>query len=171
MSHVQIQRDAEGARTLPVFRELADRLEAVRERAFAHFSRRGGQPGHELDDWVTAEREVMGWPAAELKERNGAYEVDLTLPGFSPKDIEVTATPHEVIVHAVATTDRSGEDSRVLWSEFGRQEIYRRIDLPSAINADRVSASLDHGVLHLKAPKSVIPATSSEPAPDSEAKG
>jgi len=159
MSHVQIQRDADGERTLPVFQELADRLDAVRERAFALFSRRGGQPGHELEDWVTAEREVLGWPVAELKERNGSYEVDVTLPGFSPKDIEVTATPNEMIVHAVSTTDRSGEDSRVLWSEFGQQEIYRRIDLPIAINADKVSASLDHGVLHLKAPKFATPST------------
>ncbi len=162
MSHVQIHRDADGERSLPVFQELADRLDAVRERAFALFSRRGGQPGRELEDWVTAEREVLGWPVAELKERNGSYEVDVTLPGFSPKDIEVTATPNEMIVHAVATTDRSGEDSRVLWSEFGQQEIYRRIDLPTAINADKVSASLDHGVLHLKAPKSAPPAADRE---------
>lgn len=164
MSHVQIQRDADGARTLPVFRELQERLDAVRERAFANFSRRGGAPGHELEDWVAAEREVMGWPVAELKERNGSYEVDVTLPGFSPKDIEVTATPHEMIVHAVSTMDRSGEDSRVLWSEFGQQEIYRRIDLPTEINADRVSASLDHGVLHLKAPKSAPPAAPEDAA-------
>lgn len=162
MSHVQIQRDTDGERSLPVFQELAERLDAVRERAFALFSRRGGQPGHELEDWVTAEREVLGWPVAELKERNGSYEVDVTLPGFSPKDIEVTATPNEMIVHAVSTMDRSGEDSRVLWSEFGQQEIYRRIDLPTEINADRVSASLDHGVLHLKAPKSAAPTADRE---------
>ena len=165
MSHIHIHRDADGARTLPVFRELADRLEAVRKRAFDHFAMRGGEPGHELDDWVTAEREILGRPVAELKERNGAYEVDVTLPGFSPKEIEVTATPTELIVHALSTSARSGDDSRVIWSEFGQQEIYRRIDLPTAINADRISANLDHGVLHVKAPKSA-PSASLSGLPD-----
>lgn len=162
MSHVQIHRDADGARTLPVFRELADRLEAVRKRAFDRFAMRGGEPGHELEDWVTAEREILGWPVAELKERNGSYEIDVTLPGFSPRDIDVTATPKELIVHAVSTSDRSGDDSRVLWSEFGQHEVYRRIEFPTAINADRISANLDHGVLHLKAPKSAPSASPSD---------
>ncbi|MEP7381664.1 MAG: Hsp20 family protein [Gemmatimonadota bacterium] len=157
MSHVQIQRDTDGARTLPVFREIEERLETVRQRAFHHCATRGGEPGHELDDWIAAEREVMGWPAAELKERNGAYEVEVTLPGFTPKEIEVTATPNELIVHAVTATDRPADEGRVIWSEFGRNEVYRRFDLPTEINADRITAKLDHGILHVMAPKSILP--------------
>ena len=30
----------------------------IRERAHQHFEARGGQPGHELDDWLQAEREI-----------------------------------------------------------------------------------------------------------------
>ena len=80
MSQVLIHRDSDGERTHPVFAELADRLDAVRLRAFDRFSKRGTQAGNDLDDWIAAEREVMGWPAAELTEHDGAYEVDITLP-------------------------------------------------------------------------------------------
>jgi len=30
----------------------------IRERAHQLFEARGGQPGHELDDWLQAEREI-----------------------------------------------------------------------------------------------------------------
>jgi hypothetical protein len=30
----------------------------IRERAYQLFEARGGQPGHELEDWLQAEREI-----------------------------------------------------------------------------------------------------------------
>jgi hypothetical protein len=32
--------------------------DVIRERAYELFERRGGEPGHELEDWLTAEREL-----------------------------------------------------------------------------------------------------------------
>lgn len=37
---------------------LQERIEA---RAHEIFLARGAEPGHELDDWLQAEREIMGW--------------------------------------------------------------------------------------------------------------
>lgn len=167
MSHVPIQRDADGARTLPVFRELDERMNAVRELAFDLFARRGGASGRALDDWVEAERQVLGWPAAELKERNGSYEVEVTLPGFTARDVEVTATPTEVIVHAAARRERSGEEATVLWSEFEQNEVYRRFGLPTAVKADDITATLDNGILRVVAPKADLAAAdaAAPPAP------
>ena len=34
------------------------RLEEIRIRAYEIFIERGGQPGHDLDDWLQAEREL-----------------------------------------------------------------------------------------------------------------
>lgn len=33
--------------------------EAIRVRAYELFERRGGEPGHELEDWLTAEQELQ----------------------------------------------------------------------------------------------------------------
>jgi len=156
MSHVQIQHDADGARALPVFRELDERMHAVRELAFDLFVRRGESSGRALDDWVAAERQVLGWPAAELKERNGAYEVEVTLPGFDAKDVEITATPTEVIVHAASARERAGEDATIIWSELEQTEVYRRFDLPTAVKAADITATLDNGVLRVVAPKADV---------------
>ena len=59
MSGIRIQRANDDERALPVFSELAQRLDAVRQRAFELFATRGGTAGHELDDWIAAEHEVL----------------------------------------------------------------------------------------------------------------
>jgi len=145
-------KDAE-KKALPVFDEIAKRLEAVQRRAFELFEQRGREDGHELEDWLQAEHELFGWPAAELAEKNGAYEIGVTLPGFEAKDVEVTATPAEVVIHAATQKEKKSEKDNVLWTEFGSDDVYRRFQVPNAINVDQVTAKLDNGLLRVIAPK------------------
>ena len=145
--------------TLPIFEEIGKRFEAIQRRAFELFEKRGRDLGHDLDDWLKAEHELLGWPAAELKEKDGSYEMQVTLPGFEPKDIEVTATPNEVIVHAFTKEEKTGEKENVLWSEFGSNDVYRRFFIPNAINMDKVTAKLEKGILHILAPAAAKPRT------------
>jgi HSP20 family protein len=158
MAQVAVTRvnDAE-KKTLPVFGEIAKRLQGVQRRAFDLFEKRGGEVGHELEDWFKAEHELLGWPAAELTEKDGAYELEITLPGFEVKDIEVTATPNEVIVHAATEKEKKTQKDNVLWTEFGSNDVYRSFDVPNAINVDQVTAKLDNGILRVNAPKTAKP--------------
>jgi HSP20 family molecular chaperone IbpA len=156
MSNIAIQRLGDTARkTLPVFNELARQIDGVRRRAFELFEKRGCELGHALDDWLKAEREIAGWTAAELKEKEGVYEIQMTLPGYDAKDVEVTATPAELIVHASYEHQKKGEEGKVLWSEFGSNEVYRCFEPPSPIDVDRVGAKLDKGILRITAPRAV----------------
>jgi HSP20 family protein len=156
MTDVKIKCETDGERTLPVFAELERKIDAVRQRAFDLFAGRGGRQGGDLDDWVTAERELMGWSAAEMKERPDEFEVDVALPGFKADDVELTATPNELILHAERKHQRNGESDRLVWSEFGSNEVYRRFTLPTAVNADGVKAELKNGVLRVHAPKKAL---------------
>ncbi|MCU0633720.1 MAG: Hsp20 family protein [Gemmatimonadaceae bacterium] len=156
MSDVTIKRQLDGERSLPVFAELERKMDAVRARAFSLFADRGGRPGGDLDDWLAAERELMGWSTAELTERKDEFEVDVTLPGFKADDIELTATPKEIIVHAERKAQRSGETDRVVWSEFGSNDVYRRFPLPADVKVDHVTADLKNGVLRVRAPKQTM---------------
>ena len=142
-----------GKKTLPVFGEIAKRLHAVQQRAFDLFEKRGREAGHELDDWFRAEHELLGRPTAELAEKDSSYQVQVALPGFEAKDIEVTATPTGLIVHAATEKQNKTEENSVLWTEFGSSDVYRRFEVPIAINVDQVTAKLDNGILQINAPK------------------
>jgi HSP20 family protein len=138
---------------LPIFEELAKRFEEVRNHAFDLFEKRGRELGHGLEDWLKAEKDVMGWNAAEMKEKDGAYNIEVTLPGFETKDVEVTATPAEIILHALAKHEKKAEEGKILWTEFGSNEVYRRFEAPETIDPDRVTAKLEKGLLKITAQK------------------
>ncbi len=142
-----------GKKSLPIFEEIARRLEGVERRAFDLFEKRGHELGHDLEDWFKAESEAFGWPAAELTEKEGVYEIQIALPGMEGKDVQVTATPTEVIVHAAAQEEKKTQKGKVLWTEFGSRDFYRRFEVPNPINVDKVTAKLENGVLRISAPE------------------
>lgn len=155
MSNVEVQKvkDPNG-KPLPIFEEIAKQFAAIEKRAFELFESRGRMFGHELEDWLKAEHEMNGWSAAEMKEKDGALELEVTLPGFEAKDVEVTATPEEIIVHATAEEEKKKEEKgKVIWSEFGSNEVYRRFVVPKSIVVDKVAARMDKGILKITAPE------------------
>jgi len=143
--------------TLPVFEAIAKRVAAIQRRAFDLFEKRGRELGHDLEDWLKAEHDLLGWPAAELTEKDGAYQMEIALPGFAAKDVEVTATPNEIIVHAATKEEKKTEKENVLWTEFGSNDVYRCFGVPNPINVEKVAANLDDGLLRITAPKAQEP--------------
>jgi HSP20 family protein len=160
MSTVAVQKvDTAAKETAPVFADIGKMIDEVKRRAFSLFERRGGELGHEIEDWLDAEHEVFAaWPAAELKEKDGTYELEITLPGFDAKEIEVTATPGEVAVHAAtkheAKEEKKTEEGKVFFTEFGSNDVYRHFDFPETVDVANVTANLEKGILHIAAPKS-----------------
>jgi hypothetical protein len=49
----------EGAEATPTPAAPFDHEQAIREAAYACYEARGGEPGYELDDWLTAEAQVQ----------------------------------------------------------------------------------------------------------------
>ena len=74
MSSVAIQKVEHGdLKSQPIFEQIEKRLEDVRRRAFELFERRGCGLGRDIEDWLKAEREVLGWPAVEMAENDKEY--------------------------------------------------------------------------------------------------
>jgi len=157
MSQVAITKVNDGKKTLPIFDEIAKRFEAVRRRAFDLFENRGRQLGHDLEDWLKAEHDIFGWPSAELAEKDGAYEMQITLPGFDPREVEVTAASNEIIVHAATEKENKTKKGAVLWTEFGSNNVYRRFEVTNPIDVDKVTAKLENGLLRINAPEVAKP--------------
>ncbi len=145
-------------RSLPVFAEVEELMERIRERAYGLFRERGGDEGRDLDDWLRAEREFC-WPAAELEEEDDEFELKVALAGFGPNNITVTASPRELIVKAFRetgsenTAEEGKEEADIRWSTFRSNNVYRRIELPTPIDVSKVKAKLENGLLEIEAPK------------------
>jgi HSP20 family molecular chaperone IbpA len=129
--------------------------ETIRQRAYDLFQGRNGGNGSDLDDWLQAERDVVWSPASELVDDEKEFRARIALPGFDAKDIEVSALPDSLLVHADATLTHEGKHGDVCFCEFSDKELFRRIDLPASVDINKVTASLDNGVLQVTAPKAV----------------
>lgn len=156
MAEINIQKVSDiKDRSLPVFEELDRLAERIRLQAYNLFARRGEGDGHALDDWLAAEREVC-WPSAELVEREEEFVLKVALAGFESKDIDVTATPREIIVkarHEQESESTNEEEGKCRWTEFRSNDVFRRVSLPAAVDVEKVSSSLSNGLLEIVAPR------------------
>lgn len=145
-------------RELPIFDEIAQLQERIREHAFKLFQDRGHH-GNDLADWLEAEREVCG-SVSELIEEENRYLLKIALAGFEPEDIKITATPREIIVKASAQSSEENDesdDSSVRWSDFQSTDIYRHVELPVEVDVDQIAAKFERGILTIEAPKTLEP--------------
>ena len=153
MSNVVVEKIQEANQSRAILQETMDLLDKVRMRAFELFERRGGPHGNDMGDWLQAEKEVFRVPDMELAENEAEFQLQLALPGFDAKEIRVAALPDALIVEGEATHQHRGTNGAIHVCEFGERRAFRQIPLPKPVDVDQVSATLDKGVLHVRAPK------------------
>lgn len=136
-----------------MFERLAEITRETGHRAFEFFQRRGGEFGRELDDWFRAESEVLLPIKVEVTETDDQINVRVAIPGFKPKDIEVSVKENILILSGETESSKKREDENMVFSEFRSNKFCRQIRLSSDVDADKVAANLKDGVLQLTLPK------------------
>lgn len=137
----------------PLLQEMTDLLNIARARALELFEKRGGSVGNDVGDWLHAEREVFRVPEMELVETDGEFQLQLALPGYDAKDIRVAALAQAVIVEGEAAHQHQYSNGTVHLSEFGERRVFRLVPLPKPVDVNHVSATLDKGLLEIRAAK------------------
>lgn len=90
--------------------------------------------------------------AANLYETAGAYWVEMPVPGVRAEHLEVTV--HETALTVKAKREwQTPENAKTIWSGFGQGEWQHSFTLPGDVNAEKVVATLEHGLLRLELPK------------------
>jgi HSP20 family molecular chaperone IbpA len=123
-------RHLKGEEKPPAFAEVEKTTEQIQQKAFSLFMQHGGLPGFDLDNWLLAEREVLGPSAAELVESEKELKLRVAVPGAEARDLRVTATPEAIIVEANTRHDHSGTDGELRFCEFSENKVCRQFGLP-----------------------------------------
>jgi HSP20 family molecular chaperone IbpA len=116
----------------------------VRQRAFCVFQDRRCEAGHELEDWLEAERDVLFSPRCELAETRDQIRIRASVPGFSARTLQVDVLPDSIIDGRLEGTER---------------QLLPQFALPARIDLDEVEATVDEGVLSIVARKTAIRGT------------
>jgi HSP20 family protein len=153
MSTVTIEIISRPEERHSLLEETRDLLDHIRARAYELFEVRGRESGHEMEDWLQAERETVEVPSLDMAETKDEYQLQLNLPGYNAKDIKVAALPDAVIVEAESKQTFERREGPVRVWETSERKAFRRIPLPEGVDVDHVSASLDDGLLKVRAAK------------------
>jgi HSP20 family protein len=89
----------------------------------------------------------------EVSETDESLDVQASLPGINPEEVEVTVAT-DVLTTTAAHQETKEEKKR----DYYRREIrygsfHRSLSLPVSVDADKAQANFDNGILSLTLPK------------------
>lgn len=118
-------------------------------------------PAEELSNWhrdiddlfgrffERPENAVGNWvPRMETYRKDNDYVVRVDLPGVDPKDVHVQAEGNLLTIAGERKSEDKGPEYRQ--SFYGKFE--RQLALPQGVEADKIAARYEHGVLEIRVP-------------------
>jgi len=97
---------------------------------------------------------VQAWaPAVDITERKDAYLVATELPGVGTEDVEITFQDGLLTIQGERHPAAEAAGEKVHRAERRYGPFRRSITLPSHVQADRIEASAQDGVLLILVPK------------------
>jgi HSP20 family protein len=97
---------------------------------------------------------IQAWaPAVDITERKDAYLVTAELPGVGTEDLEITFQDGLLTIQGERHPVAGAAEEKVHRSERRYGAFRRSITLPSHVQADKIEASAQDGVLLILVPK------------------
>ena len=91
--------------------------------------------------------------ALDVAEKNDAYIVKASVPGVAPEDVEVTLSDNVLTIKGEMKEDKEIKEETYHVRERRFGQFVRSVTLPMPVNADKIEAINENGVLTLTLPK------------------
>lgn len=114
--------------------------------------------GRDVSDWLTTSfpfRESMV-PAANIKEAETEFIVDLAVPGMDKKDFNIELENDILTISSERKNEieEKNEESNYFRREFSFHSFQRSFRVPeNRVDVEKIEANYKDGVLHIKLPK------------------
>jgi HSP20 family protein len=92
-------------------------------------------------------------PATNVFETEKDFQIEVLLPGFSKKEVQLTVQNNLLTIKAGKNTEEETAEYKYEHREFGSQEFEKQYRLPKTVNSDEIKAKFEDGVLKLELPK------------------
>ncbi|MFH1011913.1 MAG: Hsp20/alpha crystallin family protein, partial [bacterium] len=102
----------------------------------------------------STESDAVPWgPAVDIAENDDNFQIVAELPGIRMDEVKISLEDHVLTVrgekkHEVSENKRNYHRIERCYGQFQRS-----FTLPSSVNADKVKAEMDNGVLTISLPK------------------
>jgi len=104
--------------------------------------------------WRRAISEDLVWaPSIEVVEREDKFLVKVELPGVKEEDINISIAGNTLTVEGEKGTESEVEKKGYYYTESSYGSFSRSMTIPSTIDANKIEANCDKGVLEITLPK------------------
>lgn len=110
-----------------------------------------------LDELFTDSRidsNPANWiPAVNISEKTNAYSIDISLPGIDKKDVKIEIEEGMLHVSGQRNEEVKEENEKFSLREIRSGSFKRSFRLPETADTEKVSASMNNGILNLEIAK------------------
>ncbi len=135
------------------FESLADRIlgisQQIARRAYEIFENDCRVFGHDVENWLRAERELLHPVHVSIVETSQSVDVIAEVPGFTESQLKVSVQPRHLIITGKREAGGKQQKGRIVHADECASEVFRMIQLPAEVNAAKMIARLKDGVLSL----------------------
>ncbi len=119
------------------------------ERQFENMFRQPFFPT--LQQWSLWQGKWM--PAIDVIEKNDKLLITAELPGIKAEDIDISFADGTLSIKGEKKTEKEAKGEAWYRAERSYGSFLRSIDLPSGIDANKINAEFENGVLEITVPK------------------
>jgi HSP20 family protein len=130
----------------PVFQPLAklhEQIDQLFDRAWRSFG--SGESIASID--------IQAWPAVDVSEDEKAVTLRADLPGLEAKDLDVEVSGNVLTIRGSREEEKREEKRGYQYHERRSGSFSRAVSLPAYVDAGRVDARYEKGVLTVTVPK------------------
>ncbi len=91
-------------------------------------------------------------PPVNIFEDKDGYVIEAEMPGVNKDGLEITVEDNELTI--LGRRAKSGFNGETLYRESGDVDYRRSFELDPAIDADKIEARVEQGLLTIRLPKS-----------------
>ncbi len=104
--------------------------------------------------WQRMPTEMTWVPNIEMLDKQDSIIVRAELPGMRREDINISVTGNILTISGERKTDSSVKSEDYYRSELSYGKFSRSITLPTTVDAEKINATFENGVLEITLPKS-----------------
>ena len=93
-------------------------------------------------------------PAINVVENDNSYKIEVAAPGMTKEDFNIHLTEdNQLVISMEKKNETKDEKKKYLRREFSYSKFEQCMILPEDVEKEKISASVDNGVLNIELPK------------------
>src|SRR5690606_4132520 len=92
-------------------------------------------------------------PAVNVKETDSSFELEMAIPGRKKDDIKIEIDKEVLTISSEITKEENETEENFTRKEFSFSSFKRVFSLPETVDADKINASYEDGILRFVLPK------------------